>query len=220
MSTPKGEVAITGQPTIKDVCIDCNNGSLSKLDEYAVNLYDRYFHQLVEPGDLVTFEFDFDLLARWLLKIVYNHARARKWEFKPSREILDYILAGANLSNLPEIILQLIIPTRERPGVHPRIDPIDSRVGLLNPALMPGIQFGALVAQRSYYFYLLLLPPYPTRKSREIVLEKLRKSVPGAVRLSGKKLAKIYASFQDFASHAMFSPPFARNIRLKKPKGL
>jgi hypothetical protein len=218
--TSRGEVAITGEPTIKDVCAACNSGPLSKLDEYAVKLYDKYFHRIVEPGDLVAFEYDFDLLAQWLLKTIYNYARARSWEFNPSREILDYILTGAHLSNQPEVILQLIIPTRERPGVHGKIDPIDSRVGLLMPGLLMGMQFGALVAQRSYYFYLLLAAPETTRASRERILEKLRKAVPGAVRLSGKGKVKVYASFQDFASHAIHSPAFIRNVRLKRPKGL
>jgi len=218
--TSRGEVAITGEPTIKDVCTACNNGPLSMLDEYAVKLYDKYFHRIVETGDLVAFEYDFDLLARWLLKIVYNYARARNWEFNPSRELLDYVLTGAPLRTQPEVILQLIVPTKERPGVHGRIDPIDSRVGLLVPNLLLGPQFGALVAQRSYYFYLLLVAPETRRSVRERILEKLRKQVPGAVRLSGKNRAKVYASFQDFASHAFHSPALIRNFMLKRPKGL
>ncbi len=55
--TPNGEVAITGQVTVRDVCPACNNGPLSELDEYAVKLYDAYFCRMVEAGDLVRFEY-------------------------------------------------------------------------------------------------------------------------------------------------------------------
>src|SRR5918911_3114561 len=61
-------------PTIRDVCPDCNNGALSILDSYALALYERYFSNEV-PKQGVLFEYDYDMLARWLLKVAFNSAR-------------------------------------------------------------------------------------------------------------------------------------------------
>src|SRR5438034_7016401 len=61
---------------IKDVCEPCNNGPLSKLDEYGAQLFDAYFNRFYEHGQAVEFRTDWTLLKRWLLKISYNSARA------------------------------------------------------------------------------------------------------------------------------------------------
>jgi len=65
-----------GDLTIKDVCADCNNGPLSRLDGYACELYDRYFHAMPRRGGVVTFEYDFGQLTQWLLKTAFNSARS------------------------------------------------------------------------------------------------------------------------------------------------
>lgn len=65
-----------GDLTIKDVCSECNNGPLSRLDGYACELYDRYFHVLPRRGEIVTFEYNFGQLTRWLLKTAFNSARS------------------------------------------------------------------------------------------------------------------------------------------------
>lgn len=78
-------------PTIRDVCSDCNSGALSTLDSYALTLYDRYFSNKV-PNCGVVFEYDYDLFARWLLKVAFNSARktnSRPDELEP---FADYIL--------------------------------------------------------------------------------------------------------------------------------
>jgi len=217
--TPGGEIAITGQPTIKDVCVDCNNGPLAELDDYALQLYDKYFYRVVEPGDLITFEYDFELLFLWLFKVAYNTARARNWDFTPSRELLDFIVKRGALSLDLELLLQLIVPTKARLGEHEKIDPIDNRVGLLMRGGLAGLESGFLVSVKSYHFYVLIPGQGSPRAFTQKIFEKARKSTPGAVRLSGKHKVKVYSSFVDFASHAFQSVGFIRNVRLEGPKG-
>src|SRR5437016_2659771 len=64
----RGSVKIVGtELTIADVCAACNNGWLSELDDYGSKLYDRYFINIVHPGQLIRFEYQFEPLTRWLL---------------------------------------------------------------------------------------------------------------------------------------------------------
>jgi hypothetical protein len=214
--TTEGEIAITGQPTVKDVCRDCNNGPLSSLDEYARQLYESYFQTIVEPRDLITFQYDFHLLSRWLLKIAYNTARARQWRFGPSRALLDYVIGITAPEPGVEAVLQLVIPTKEVPGVHPRIIPFENRVALLMPELLWGLEAGFLVSVSSYHFYLVIPTEGMPPRLREKAFEKLRKSLPGGVRLACKKCVKVYASFVDFLALARKSPGLIRNVQLKR----
>src|SRR6266571_5236600 len=69
---------VLGEPTIRDVCAGCNNGELSRLDGYACQLYDSFLHRQFEDGESVVFEYDYDRLLRWLLKIAFNSARVHR----------------------------------------------------------------------------------------------------------------------------------------------
>jgi hypothetical protein len=60
--------------TISDVCATCNNGPLSRLDQYACELYDRRFGKRISAGEVVTFTHDYGILMRWLLKVSHNSA--------------------------------------------------------------------------------------------------------------------------------------------------
>ncbi|WP_323018432.1 hypothetical protein [Castellaniella sp.] len=68
------EKYVEGAPVVRDVCDACNNETLSRLDDYASDLFDRYFvHVIVKP---VLFQCDPNRLSRWLLKVMFNGQRA------------------------------------------------------------------------------------------------------------------------------------------------
>jgi hypothetical protein len=69
------EKMIGGEPTVKDVCERCNNVVLSRLDTYGVELYRRFFYNIANEGDTVAFDYRFDDLLRWILKLAFNSAR-------------------------------------------------------------------------------------------------------------------------------------------------
>src|SRR5713226_6296106 len=48
------------EPTIADVCRNCNNGVLSRLDSYFLALFDRYFTNVVGRGEQISVDFNFD----------------------------------------------------------------------------------------------------------------------------------------------------------------
>jgi hypothetical protein len=110
--TASGDKAVASQLQIADVCSGCNSGALSDLDQYARELHDKYFRNIVHRGDRVDLTFDFDLLLRWLLKIGYNFARSRRWIFSSKSDVPAYVLGRIARPKGFRIFVQLIIPTR------------------------------------------------------------------------------------------------------------
>ena len=86
---------VGGEAKIRDVCSECNNGSLGSLDRYGKEL-------LSQSGVLVKnylkqslqLHYDYDLLLRWVLKISFNSSRidgAHRHLFEP---FIPFILHG------------------------------------------------------------------------------------------------------------------------------
>lgn len=85
-----------GEATIKDVCSDCNNGQLSKLDTYGKEFVETYFINNYKKDDKVNIEYDYNQLIRWLLKIVYNNERSYHRDIEWFKKNIDYILDGGD----------------------------------------------------------------------------------------------------------------------------
>lgn len=66
---------IEAEPTIRDVCAECNNVRLSSLDNYICELFDKILVRSLDRYEEIQFEFDYHLLKRWLLKMCLNSAR-------------------------------------------------------------------------------------------------------------------------------------------------
>lgn len=96
--------------TIRDVCVTCNNGPLSELDAYARKMYERYFDEPIYSGERVKFEYDHDLLTRWVLKILYNSARKNNTEPEELGQFSGYILGNETRPTNVKISAFLIKP--------------------------------------------------------------------------------------------------------------
>jgi len=118
---------------IKDVCDDCNSEVLSELDQYFCRLYDSFMSdRIVRSGEQVQFRYEYDSLLRWLLKMLYNNARASKAaeeHLDRLREYSGYILGEETTP--PEIILltRLTVPFE---GENGKIPPSHMTCGLIN----------------------------------------------------------------------------------------
>ncbi|WP_269533510.1 hypothetical protein [Chitinimonas sp. BJYL2] len=75
MERAKGKIVKT-ELVIRDVCGDCNNGSLSELDAYGKELFLSHLARYVFKDSSESLCYDYERLVRWLLKISYNSARA------------------------------------------------------------------------------------------------------------------------------------------------
>ena len=78
------------QPTIKDVCKTCNCGVLSHLDNYGKSLSETYFLKTINNN--IRFEYYYDILLRWLLKIIYNGSRAFNISYSSLIPYIPYII--------------------------------------------------------------------------------------------------------------------------------
>lgn len=57
-----------GDPTIKDVCADCNNNRISYIDLYAKLFIEKYFIKKYSKDDILNIEYDYSLIQKMCLK--------------------------------------------------------------------------------------------------------------------------------------------------------
>lgn len=95
---------------IKDVCATCNNENLSELDNYAIDLITKYNGRINNDSKKVFFKCDYDKLTRWLIKVLYNSARANKSEYDVSlyKKCIPYILNGEQVNNKISVFTSFI----------------------------------------------------------------------------------------------------------------
>lgn len=88
---------------INDVCHKCNNENLSELDAYGSRLVKDYFVKPYKADDELVLTYNYSLLSRWLLKILYNIARTKKSEIDTTsfESNLDYIIGRVQKSAMP-----------------------------------------------------------------------------------------------------------------------
>jgi hypothetical protein len=170
------ETFFEGDLTVKDVCVSCNNGPLSALDNYICELYDAHFSRIAAARQPRNFVFDSQQLFRWLLKASYNSARANQTDTDVLARYAPFVLNGGNSPSEFEVRLELIRPSRNpnyRPGTSaPReIPPLSTRCCRIevpnNP--VPG-RIIRLVAINSFYFWLIF---WPSDADRTAVQETL-----------------------------------------------
>ena len=192
------ERVIDAEPTVRDVCSDCNNGPLSILDSYICELWDLHFRRIVEPDELVLFSYDYDLLTRWLLKVSYNSARVHASDTVHLDTCRSYILEGGAVPDHVRVHLQLISPSpligseiqiAAKIG-YPldRLEPSQIRIGHLGYPTPNG--YGRLIRTVYLQSYLFLIHLFPTTVPEEQRLDDLnsfRINMPHAQMLSRER---------------------------------
>lgn len=158
----KAKKVFAGDLMISDVCVSCNNGELSLLDQYIGELYDQYFHIFLDKGDLIKFRYDWQLLGRWLLKISYNSARSSNQQVSVLKKFSPAIL-GKDLRPIDmAVFLDIVEPSvRRKKSIggenHSRQYPEMIRCGRVQiPGLKPKTYILRMVAINSFYFYLVI----------------------------------------------------------------
>lgn len=104
-------------PVIKDVCSDCNNNKLSALDTYGKGMVERYFLITYEPDHILSFNYDYNLFSRFLLKMAYNSDRSYRQDTSWFKSNTEYLLGNQeNSNNSFSIFGGLSINTSPLPG--------------------------------------------------------------------------------------------------------
>lgn len=225
---------VDGDLTVKDVCRECNSGPLSILDDYVRGLYDAYFRHFVRAGESVLFKYQFNELARWLLKVLYNSARVHSSEPSIFRKWLKYTLCGMEKPEGFTVFLRIVIPhklTSAEAANLPDLPESVRKAGELVPDMVriakhdnPKVQryereFARYrtVALNSYYFHVLV--PKSEQYSRPFwrrTLREFQSSVlPEAYRLNaGTNETRLFASHIDFFD--AFGPTILEKLNLFK----
>ena len=203
--------------TIRDVCRPCNNGPLSELDTYVLGLYDRYFGHPVSGKSSVNFACDYELLARWLLKTLYNSARinnTRPDELQPFKE---YVLGGGSTPKEFRIFGFLILPYKLSLKEQQRLSPENDGITHLFPRNIGVTQFagrisgtdylllGRAVLLNSYCMVVSILPPGLPRSTRRTMMDDitdtLRKMFAGLRVIDPRfKSVRLYPSTENIVS--------------------
>lgn len=160
-----------GEAVIKDVCAKCNNGALSKLDEYLAGLYDSHLESIVVAGDGVGLDYDYNMLLRVLLKISFNSARSSGSDklVKAHQKFINYILKGTHRG---DVMLRLQIVTA---STECSLDGESLRT--VKPEVLRCADIGydgvlanrfmiRLIAINSFWFYLIV--PYKKEKPHKL----------------------------------------------------
>lgn len=171
---------------VKDVCTVCNSERLSPLDSYFCRLYDEYFHCLHDFDSTVTFRYDFNLLARSLLKISYNTARQGLSNPKPLMALRGYITGSDPCPTQLAIFVELVSPTMipQSDGSICKVMPNMYR-SCLGMYTGPGGDhiLLRLVAVNSYFFHLLVPMEKLLQLDFDEVADQFCQRLIGSVRL-------------------------------------
>lgn len=191
---------VPGEFKVKDVCAQCNNNTLSELDKHAKHMLERagiLTTNFTQAGAILNY--DFDLLARWLLKVSFNSSRMDHMHSHVFEPFIPYIMgqrptpARSKLSILAYLAapIQLDVNKREDQGFLAlaggarRFNPFHVRLGHGVNSILDGCTvrintFGPLV------FYMLLFDSHVLPGHAAAAVRRFTKSQPGAVEVTRK----------------------------------
>jgi len=150
--------------TTKDVCASCNNGALSRLDQYSIefmeinNLLDLH----IDENTKLDVKFDFDLLSKWLLKTIYNSERKNGYaEVENKMYIYKKHILGEE--NIPfEIYLEILkdVPKEKIHQHNKSVDKLKPFLKLGNVIFNShnGIEYLKSFTVNNFMFYIFILP--------------------------------------------------------------
>jgi len=160
---------------VKDVCENCNNVTLSGLDQYAATLDRDYFLKPVGFLPNVEFRYDFHRLLRWLLKLIYNDDRTRAAPYE-TQEVVGYILGREPQPPRPiSLFLGIIIPSRIIEGTPEILQPEGCGLGYtyFEGTITSDIAFSRFVQLNSYLFDVIAWKSSVSRAARHRNVELL-----------------------------------------------
>lgn len=96
---------------VRDVCRDCNNNHLSKLNSYGKGLHERYFQNYVYKDQDINFEYDYQKLLKWLLKCSYNSARVNNADLEVLHAYSDLLISETPIPDDVITFCALVAPS-------------------------------------------------------------------------------------------------------------
>lgn len=80
-------------PMVRDVCDECNNNRITYIDSYAKSIIEKYFLKKFEMDSVLSFEYDYVMIQKMLVKYAFNDSRSRKYDISFfDKNIVDWLL--------------------------------------------------------------------------------------------------------------------------------
>lgn len=203
MMFPNGSFAFIGganklvvtQVKIRDVCETCNSGVLAELDSYGKELAASYFQKIVQDV-AVRFEYDYDLLLRWLLKVSYNASRAYKSPNQAFKAYIPYIMGEASDPPTTALMVGVWRPSFYRGRLYYPTD----------------VRFSTLVVPDKPYTGLLLARMFTIRSYAFIILGWADQSDPSDISQSITSISEQFGAslLESDARHVFLNPAVSR----------
>lgn len=195
------EKMVGGEAKVKDVCAECNNGVLSKLDSYGKGMLARA-GLLVNNylGRSLTLPYDHSQLLRWLLKISFNSSRTDGVHSYLFDEFVPFILGESEPPPRHRIALLAYLasavtldanqiatePFRTAALGSKTLNPLLVRIG---NGFVPGEQSFVLRINMlgPLMFFLPIFKPNTRPGHAAAAIRRLQKIHPGTVELTTKR---------------------------------
>lgn len=172
------EKFVRSELVISDVCSKCNNEKLSKLDSYFCSLYDKYFKDFHEEKKEFVFEYEYDLLLRSLLKIIFNSSRTIDREDNFFERFKHFILDGNESWENIIITLDIITPwITDGEKVYPK----SLRCGIVDVGITNENFIIRAISVNSFYFYVLISKDKTLSSTLVEELKSIFNRIPGSI---------------------------------------
>lgn len=169
---------VKSELVISDVCSKCNNEKLSKLDSYFCSLYDKYFKDFHEEKKQFIFEYDYDLLLRSLLKIIFNSSRTINSDYNYFEKFKHFIIDGNETWENVIIKLDIITPWTTN-GI--KVYPKSTRCGIVDIGIKNENFIIRAVTVNSFYFYVLISKEKTLPETLVEELKNIFNRIPGSI---------------------------------------
>ncbi len=192
---------------VRDVCEQCNNVHLSKLDAYFCDLYDSQMAVARGFDERHTLVYDYELLSRVLLKIAFNSARLAGSDIEPFAPLRHYILKGGGKPKGFFLAAELVSPAIPSEWAK------NSDLEELSPQGVYGSKLGVLetpngsaavcriVNVNSFFFHMLLRQPRASQSAFKRACRELTEYVESVVALpAGEQSVELRTSPQNAIS--------------------
>lgn len=202
------------ESVIKDVCEECNNIHLGRLDAYGKEVYDGFLKKYVFAGEEVNFSIEYLTFVKWLVKLSFNSARIHKTDLDILGDYAKLLISNEALP--PQIIL---FASTVAPSVFDQEGlPSQASISDGNPLLPSWFRIGVFrikefdsiewafrhVTINSYCFY-ICIPKIGSEKAvaeRARVIEKMMASESFGVKIEPDGSAKLRPPFVDAAIYS------------------
>jgi hypothetical protein len=195
------------EAVVRDVCSECNNGPLAKLDAYGKNFFEenRLDRNFISRK-IISIKYDYHLFLRWMLKISFNALRSTGGETGHFERCIDFILSSNKAPFQSKILIEVVqnepLSYRDKLLLEEPIRSLDSiptrqfRIGEVSG--LDSIENSILCrffSVNAFYFFYFLAPLDKNPETLKNYIRVLKTKIPQAILIrEDRKIIKLKVS--------------------------